>query len=426
MVTSSRHEPEEMLDRREAQAIAVISQGLAAPSPRRRIRQSDLRDVVERLGCVQLDTISVISRSHETVGWSRLGPYDLSLWDTLYEPAHAVTEYWAHAAAIVPVADLRLHRPVMERFRRRAVQERDEATRALYNAVLERIREQGPLSSLDFEAPEGAAASAWQWYGHKPERRALADLWSEGRLVVRRREAFRRIFDLIERVVPELWDGEVDEAEVRLALGRKALSALGLTTLPWFTDYFRTGGRPHLPRPIAQQVLATLVERGEAVPLAIAGIDEPAWAAPEAMETLATLRKRRAWPTRTTLLSPFDNLVWNRQRDEQLWGFQYRLECYTPAPKRIYGYYSLPILYRGALVGRLDPSFDRRAKLLTIKSFHWEEGVRPHDAMRRAVAGAIGELGGFLGGEPDRWVVNGHPPGTVPENVGRSWRGHDH
>jgi uncharacterized protein len=416
MVAAYTHRPVELITRREAQALATIAQGLAGPPPRRRIRSEDLKELVDRLSCIQLDTISVISRSHETVAWSRLGSYDRAYWDTLYDPLRAVSEYWAHAAAIVPLSDLRLHRPVMERFRNRARQQHTDATRQLHRAVLERIRTRGPMSSLDFEAMEGATASAWQWYGHKPERRALAELWSEGALVVRRRDAFRRVFDLTERIVPDLWHGEIDEPARRLALGRKALCALGVTTLPWFVDYFRTGGQPHLPRAVGSAVMAELEENHEAIPVSIKGIEEPAWLHCVALPGLDRLRQGRGWPTRTTLLSPFDNLVWNRQRDQELWDFHYRLECYTPAPKRRFGYYSLPILHRGRLVGRLDPSFDRKARLLTIRSLHWEPEARVHSAMERAVAGAIGRLCEFLGGESDRWAVSGHPPCTVPSN----------
>ncbi len=409
----STHEPMEHWTRDEARAIAVAAQGLASPPPRRRPTAADLRRVVEQLGCVQLDTISVISRSHETVAFSRLGPYDVRHWFTLYEPEHAITEYWAHAAAIVPMSDLHLYRPEMERFRE-TLRTNWAHQRPIRDAVLARIRAEGPMSSRQFDAPEGPAAKAWDWYGRKPEREALSDLWSEGSLVLRRRDGFQRVFDAWERLVPDLWERDVCREERDRTLAAKAFSALGVTTIAWFIDYFRTGGRHHLPRPLAKQIIAGMVERGEALPVSIAGIDEPAWLDAGAIPVLETLRQRRGWPTRTVLLSPFDNLVWNRRRDEELWNFHYRLECYTPAPKRVYGYYSLPILYRGRLVGRLDPSFDRKAGVLTIKSLHWEEGVRPHDAMLRAVTGAIGDLCVFLGGEADRWVLTGHPPGTLP------------
>ncbi len=407
------HEPVEHLTREEARAIAVAAQGLASPPPRRRPTVDDLRRLVDRLGCVQLDTISVISRTHETVAFSRLGPYDVGHWSTLYEPEHAITEYWAHAAAIVPMKDLHLYRPEMERFRE-ALRTKWAHQRPVRDAVLARIREEGPMASRHFDAPDGPAPKAWDWYGKKPEREALSDLWSAGSLVLRRRESFQRIFDVYERLVPDLWEGEVCREERDRTLARKAFSALGVCTIAWFIDYFRTGGRHHIPRPVAKQVIAGMVERGEVVPVTISGIDEPAWMDRGAIPVLEGLRQRRGWPSRTVLLSPFDNLVWNRRRDEELWDFHYRLECYTPAPKRVYGYYSLPILWRGRLVGRLDPSFDRKTGVLTIKSLHWEEGVRPHDAMLRAVSGAIGDLCVFLGGERDQWSLNNYPPATIP------------
>lgn len=410
---NSKHPPLDRILRREAQALATIAQGLAAPPPRRRVRKSDLVEVVHRLGCVQLDTISVISRSHETVAFSRLGPYDPGMWEELYEPHHEITEYWAHAAAIIPLDHLHLYRPEMERFRE-VLRTKYAHQQPVRDAVIARIRVEGPMASRHFDSPDGPPGQAWDWYGRKPEREALADLWSEGSLVMRRREKFQRVFDVMENLVPDLWEREVCEEERLRLLARNATRALGVTTLPWLIDYFRTGGRSHLPRPVASGVVTELVERGELVPVTIEGIDEPAWIDAVMTPVLEQLRQRRGWPTRTTLLSPFDNLVWNRRRDEQLWDFYYRLECYTPAPKRVYGYYSLPILHRGRLVGRLDPSFDRKRRILTIKTFHWEPRVRPGEAMVRAVAKAIGELAVFLGGEPDRWHVSDHPAGTVP------------
>ncbi len=397
--------PVERLTRREAQALAVIAQGLAQPPSRRRVGSDDLRDLVRRLGCVQLDTISVISRSHETVAFSRLGPYELKLWETLYEPQHAITEYWAHAAAIIPMEHLYLYRSHMSRVHDMLRKDYPEQ-QSVRDAVLQRIRDEGPLASRHFDAPEGNTTQAWDWYGSKPEREALADLWSEGSLILRRRDNFQRIFDVPERLLPDLWEREVREDERVLLLARRALSALGVTTVPWLADYFRTGGRPHLPRPIALQALRDLATTFDAAPVEIEGIAEPAWMAVDLVPALDRLRQRIGWPTRTTLLSPFDNLTWYRPRGEQLWDFHYRLECYVPAPKRIYGYYSLPILHRGRLVGRLDPSYDRKNRLLTIKSFHWEPAARPNEAMGRAVSKAIGELCVFLGTDPDRWVTN--------------------
>lgn len=406
--------PMESLSRREAQALAVIAQGLAYPPPRRRITLDDVGDLVGRLGCVQLDTISVISRSHETVAFSRLGPYDPKLWEALYEPEHAITEYWAHAAAIIPLDSLHLFRPHMENVQARLL-ETDSDQQPIREAVLNRIRSEGPMASRHFEAPEGTKGAAWDWYGRKPEREALADLWSEGRLILRRREKFQRIFDVPERLLPELWKREICEDDRLMTLARQALSALGVATVPWLSDYFRTGGRSHLTRPIATEALRNLASQGEAIPVEIQGLSEPAWMSRNLIPSLENLRQRRGWPTKTVLLSPFDNLIWFRPRTEQLWDFHYRLECYTPATRRVFGYYSLPILYRGRLVGRLDPSFDRKQRLLTIKTFHWEASARPNEAMSQAVSRAIGELCVFLGAEPDRWVLSGPASSNIPQ-----------
>jgi uncharacterized protein len=151
------------------------------------------------------------------------------------------------------------------------------------------------------------------------------------------------------------------------------------------------------------------------IPVGIPGVDEPAWIDPSLVERLALLRERKGWPVLTTFLSPFDNLTWNRRRGEELWDFDYRLECYVPAPKRIYGYYTMPILHRGAIVGRLDPSFNRRAGVLTINAIHLEPGVRVGESLVRAIVRAIEDLLRFLGGKPGAWtILSTNPTDLMP------------
>jgi uncharacterized protein YcaQ len=158
------------------------------------------------------------------------------------------------------------------------------------------------------------------------------------------------------------------------------------------------GGTRHVPLAQVTGALVSLVGEGQAVPVAIDGVPGQAWLDSALLPRLAELRAGRGRPTLTTLLSPFDNLIWYRPRTEALFGFEYRIECYTPAPKRKYGYYSLPILHRGRLIGRLDPSYDRRQRRLTIKVVHLEPSVRPTAPLATAIAGALHDLNGFLGG----------------------------
>ncbi len=395
------------LMRKEAQWLAVIASGLDRRPFRRRVTEADILSTIRHLGSVQLDTISVISRSHETVLWSRLGPYDVGLWQALYEGEQQITEYWAHAAAIIAREDLPLFRSHMERRGSADWFSRPE-NRATMERVLDRIREEGPIRSRHFDSPEGVErASPWEWYGAKPEREVLAYLWTAGKIVPSLRDrAFGRVWDLMERAVPELWRGEAihDDARDRTFL-RRAVRALGVTTARWASDYYRTGGSAYVPFARAWSLLHELEQEGTTIRVNVEGIEEAAWMDRTLLDHLLELRQGAGRPRLTTFLSPFDNLIWNRDRMQRLWDFEYRLECYVPAPKRRYGYYNMPILHRGQLVGRIDPSYDRRTKVLTIKALHLEPTTRLTSSLAVGIAGAIDSLSRFLEGEPGNWTI---------------------
>lgn len=396
---------QERLSLYEARMLSVIAQRLdRRPSPIRSRARSKQRilELVRHLGAVQIDTISVISRSHETVLWSRLGKYDPTLFDEIYYPDGELFEYWAHAAAFVPIETLPHYQRGMQWYRDKyeapdswAVREQE-----LVERVLAKIRERGPLASRDFERPEGPRPEPWEWYGGKPDRQALDHLWSRGDLMVQRRQGFQRVYDLTERIAPHIVNHEPTTLEEdQRHFASTSLRAMGVALAPWVADYFRTWGARHVQLGKVPAVMASMVSEGQAIPVEIEGIKEQAWLDPSMIAPLVDLRAGRGRPTVTTLLSPFDNLIWYRPRTAALFGFEYRLECYTPAPKRRYGYYNMPILHRGRLVGRVDPSFDRRARVLTIKAAHLEPSVRLTPALADAVAGALADLAGFLGGQ---------------------------
>lgn len=405
------------LTRAEARALAVTASRLDRRPFRRAVRRDDILGMFRHLGTIQLDTISVISRSHETVLWSRLGAYDPSLITGLYEQDHSLSEYLAHAASILPTDLLPLFRPYMERARASdTAWLAQPENRTVADAVLQRISAEGPMTSRDFDAPPDAVRpDAWHWWGNKPERRVLSHLWIQGQLMIHKRDqGFARHFDLAERVVPGFWDGEaLSRDEVQRHFLTHAVRALGITTARWASDYFRTGGPSHVPIADTRRILGEFEVSGVVCPVEVPGIEEPVWMDASLQERLELLRERKGWPTLTTFLSPFDNLTWNRLRGEQLWDFDYRLECYVPAPKRRYGYYSLPILYRGDIVGRLDPSFNRKTGVLTIRALHLEPGIRPGEALVRAIARTIEDMQGFLGGQPGAWVLGATDPPQV-------------
>ena len=405
-----------MLDisKREAQALATIASRLDRTDIHRAITPDDVLDTIKHLGMIQLDTISVVSRSHETALWSRLGNYNLDHLTTLFTGKRELTEYLTHAAALTPTAYLPLVRGMMDRYKAsldRAIHQPEMA--AMAARVMERVEREGAVSSRDFEAqPDAQRQGQWEsWYGNKPEREVLASLWAHGDLLIALRDrSFTRWYDLPERVAPTTWNAEPpDPHGLPAILLRHAMRALGVATAPWLTDYWRTGGRAYVPNARVRREMDALVAGGEVIPVSIEGITDAAWLDSRYLPTLEGLRKRTGWPTKTTFLSPFDNLIWKRDRMEKLWDMHYRLEIYTPAPKREFGYYTMPILHRGKLVGRIDPSMNRKEGILMIRSIHLQPGVKSTPALARAIAKTLDEFTAFLGGT-DWSIVHTDPP----------------
>lgn len=362
------------LSPREARRLAIGAQLLAGPTPKRPTREM-VRETIRHLGALQIDSINVVARSHHIVLWSRLGPHPQEWLYDLLENDRAIFEYWAHAAAYVPIE-------LFPYFRRSMLESQDlEGTRwgkwsklwidenpGVLERVVEHIRESGPVSTTSFAPPEGEPrAAAWAWYGNKPTNRALDMLWTMGVLMVDRRDKFQRWYDLRERVYPDWDDARVPSVEEeRRALGDIALRAMGVTTVRWFSDYFRTNwGARSFPGSTSRVILNQLHDVGMAHPVRIRGLDEDAFVHAELLD-------RRIPPSRTTLLSPFDSLVWDRRRTLGLFDYELMLESYTPAEKRRYGYFSLPILYRDQLVGRIDPKAERKRRELTLRLVHLE------------------------------------------------------
>jgi len=245
--------------------------------------------------------------------------------------------------------------------------------------VLAHVRANGPTRSADFERTDGQAGGWWQW---KPEKRSLEVLFTSGALMIAGRRQFQRIYDLAERVLPD-WDDSrmpaMDATQRTLAL--QAVKALGLAKASWIADYYRT--KPPRLDP------ETLVADGLLLRARVDGWDEPVYVHPELAELAQQAAAGALAPTVTTLLSPFDPVVWDRRRALELFGFDYRLECYTPAEQRRYGYFTLPILRRGALVGRIDAKAHRAAGVFELKMLAFEPGVKLSERLLRDVAGAV-------------------------------------
>jgi uncharacterized protein len=372
------------LSRTQARALMLAAQGLHQRAGKKATRADVLR-AIRRMCVLQIDTINVVARSPYLVLWSRLGDYDTRWLDELLAQGK-LFEYWSHEACFLPVEDYRLYRQRMLN----AVgmgwhysQSWVESHGALIGMLLELIRERGAVRAADFERTDGKAGGWWEW---KTEKRALEMLFTSGELMIARRQNFQRVYDLRERVLPSWDDGLLPSVEeVRRELALKAVRALGVAAASWVSDYFRSDKRQTL------KTVEDLAGAGELLTVEIEGWKEPALVHPSNRRFLREASADEIKPELTTLLSPFDPLVWDRARAQQMFDFDYRLECYTPAPKRRYGYFTLPILHKGALAGRLDAKAHRKEGLFEVKALYLEPSAQAGDELVQCLATAIKE-----------------------------------
>ena len=319
----------------EARRIALRAQGLVGAPDRR----GGVPAMLRALGAVQLDTISVLARSHELVAYARLGPVGRDKVEAAYWGGDAF-EYWSHAASVLPVEEW----PWFA-FRRRRMRERQrrwhEVHRPAVDAVRDQLRSDGALTTKDLG---GAKASA-EWWDWSEAKIAVEWLLDVGEVVCVERRGWRRVYDLAERAVPaDLLREEPSDEACLERLVAQAGRALGVATRSDLADYHR----------LRLDQVDPVLEATGLVPVTVEGWDAPAWADPDALETPVRGRHR------TTLLSPFDSLIWDRKRTPRVFGFDHRIEAYVPKPKRLHGYYAMPLLAGGHLVGRVDPKRDGR------------------------------------------------------------------
>ncbi|MGJ7903572.1 winged helix-turn-helix domain-containing protein [Lysobacter sp. 1R34A] len=371
----------------QARALHLSAQGLLA-RPRRRARRSDLLAAIARMQLLQIDTIHVVARSPYLVLFSRVGAYRARWLEELLAERE-IFEVWAHEACFAPMSDYLLHRNALPQrahhWAIRNAQRHRQSSGAKIDRLLGHIREFGAVKSSDFE--RGPASAGGGWWGWKDEKRWLEAGFALGELMVARRDNFHRVYDLAERVagvaVPG-WDSTpIDAATVRRETLLKSVRALGIAQARWVADYFRL--RPRL----RDADLAEPVEAGELLRVEVKGWAAPGYVHRDHAEALALAAAGRLRAIHSTLLSPFDPVVWDRERASEFFGFDYTLECYTPEPKRRYGYFVLPILVRGRLVGRLDAKAHRAEGVFEVKALYLEEGVAADEALAAEIARAI-------------------------------------
>ena len=379
-------------------ALALHTQGLTTPNRRRgKPNIEEVYSAVERVGWVQIDTLQVVNRSQYIALWSRLGDYDMAHLDALLfdggntspDNERRLFEYWAHAACIIPLTSYRWLMPMMSRraegrgtWHRKWVADPDNAR--FVESLLEQIRSDGAARPADFRTGKRAPGSWWNWDNAKI---ALEHLYDVGALAISNRINFQRIYDVRERVVPRWVDRrEPTEQEGLKRLLEISLRSLGVCEPAQVGDYF------HMKRTESKPLVESLMENGTFVrvnaKLADGDIHE-LLVHRENMPLLEMAADGEVSSSRTTFLTPFDSLFWARGRDMDFWKFKQTLECYVPEPKRKWGYFCLPILYRDRLVGRFDPKVERRSGVLRIKALHLEPGVRPSGRLAESMARAM-------------------------------------
>ena len=383
----------------EARNLMITAQGLDR-LPDQPVTKPDVLAAIRRMGALQIDTIHVINRSPYLVLWSRLGEYDPTWLDELLEEG-ALFEYWAHAMCFLPVEDFHLYRRSMLDGNRGWGDPAGWLAEhnGLADEIMARIRQEGGLRSADFKSSKPPGG----WWNWKDEKTALECLFIQGELMISRRQSFQRVYELRQRVLPE-WDDGPDRSnvpsqeEVYLAHTLRAVQSLGVALAEWVPDYFRLPKTGNLAR------LEALAEAGRLERVAIEGLPEPAYRHPEAL--LADRLQH------TTALSPFDPLVWDRQRLRDLFDFDYTIEVYTPAEKRSFGYFTLPILHYGAIVGRLDPKAHRKDGVFEIKALALEPGVEPSDDLVEGLHRALRRLADWHG-TPELVIRRAEPDGLL-------------
>jgi len=368
-----------------------------------------LRRFAEDVGGIQLDSINVLERAHYLTIWSRFGPYDRAWLDRQIYRRRLLFEYWAHAACLVPASDFPWWRRAMLDYRSRHTGWSGWLRRngKMLKTVREAVQANGPMGNGDFEGRRPAGRGGW--WSWRPVQHALHHLWMTGALAIHSRQHFQKRYDLLERALPDALGVEpVSSVEFQRWHIERSLRAMGAATELDVARYltfprFRPGAR--------RAALRQMLERGEITEIELEGAPGRWLALTSDLPALARAGRAGTPSHGTTLISPFDSLMWHRARVARLFGFDYRIEVYTPGPKRVHGYYTLPILHHGYLIGRVDAKSHRADRRLEVRHVHFEPwfaaagsppsgtGRLDQDEAIAGVAGALRSLATFVGGD---------------------------
>ena len=371
--------------------VALYAQNLHTANDSEPLAASDaLYQVVNQVDCVQIDTLHMVRRSHYLVPWSRIGTYPPEDLDALvFGPERRLFEGWQHAATLIPLAEYRFQMPRQRNLREHPTTGynrwlNDLVQKDFVAHVLERIRVEGALKVSNFESDGHKGGTWWNW---RPAKVALEYLYAFGELMIANRVHFQRVYDLTGRVLPGWVDtNEPTSLERDRFWIERGAKALGICTARQAGDYTWmkvTKSRPIVEALVKEGILVQVTGRLEN------GTEAELVIHRDTLPLLEQAADGAAWARRTTFLSPFDNLFWAFRRDEMFWGFHRSLECYLPAPKRIYGYFCLPILHKDRLVGRFDPKLDRKTGTMILRALYLEPGLKADEELVKDVASAM-------------------------------------
>jgi uncharacterized protein YcaQ len=367
----------------DARRITLHSMGFTEPRPRGKVDIRHVRKVLRRLRAIQIDSVNVLVRAHYMPLFSRLGPYRMELLDELVYHRKEAFEYWGHAASYLPVDFLPLFRFRMEAERTwHVIREIQKKHPDYIDGIVAEVGRRGPVTVSDLEEPGDRTGP---WWGYGPGKTALEFLFAKGVLGVQERRNFARAYDVFENTVPAEHHSRpgVDKAEAEQRLTMEAVAALGIGTYVDIADYFRL--RPQ----DGQAAIDALVASGDLEQVSVAGWRHPAY-------VVAGTKVPRQRSAAAALLTPFDNLIWHRDRTERLFDFHYRIEIYVPEPKRVFGYYVLPFLLGEELAGRVDLKADRQAGKLLVKGA-WAEDGADRDEVAAGLGVELSLLASWLG-----------------------------
>jgi uncharacterized protein YcaQ len=346
-----------IISKKEARNLIISKQLLT--SRKSNNKNNLLQNVIESIGYVQIDTISVVERAHHHILWTRLPEYKKTMLEELVEKDRSIFEYWSHAAAYLPMKDFRFSLVRKNNYSRRN-KNWEKANKKILKYVYDRIAAEGPLQSKNFEDKRTGSSGWWDW---KPSKDALDFLFHKGDLMIKGRKGFQKVYDLTERVLPENADTSMpSESEFYEHLILTSIRSNGFSSAKEITYNRR------YDKNVFNKTLIRLLEEKIIMKLNISGLSDEFYTS----EDNLYLRGKKNDITGIHILSPFDNLIIQRKRLKDLFGFDYTIECYVPEAKRKFGYFSMPVLYRDKFIGKIDAKADRANGTFIIKNIYWE------------------------------------------------------